>query len=355
MQRYVRQLVDQMRAAAKTRLDARATEIREAADAERFAVRPPIDPLGDPRDATSEADESFAEHIADVEAYLEGPPEHAPSIAEMAGIPLGELPVTSALTEEEALALANAIGALIGTYGHAIDILPRPGCPSTVVYGYILDVLRQPGREFPGGGLHHDCGTHPPECPFGRWCACLDYWTEADYREGGGTADIPRYLFQSEADQDRQRAEMKAFSANRERSGDVPYQVQALTSRDYVPKPAHPDLAQLQATVDDWIATTGVRYFSELTNTAVLAEEVGEVARLSARLYGEQSFKRESDEASAKADWADELSDVLFVLTCLANQTGVDLTEAFRKGMEKRTRRDGDRHAGNEKLQRGKR
>lgn len=111
-----------------------------------------------------------------------------------------------------------------------------------------------------------------------------------------------------------------------------------------------PDLSALQKTVDDWISTTGIRYFNELTNTAVLAEEVGELARLSARMYGEQSFKREADEASAKTDWADELSDILFVVTCLANQTGVDLTDAFARGMEKRTKRDGDRHAGNEKL-----
>lgn len=111
-----------------------------------------------------------------------------------------------------------------------------------------------------------------------------------------------------------------------------------------------PDLAPLQQTVDAWIKETGIRYFNELTNTAILTEEVGELARLSARIYGEQSFKREADKASAKEDWADELSDVLFVLTCLANQTGVDLTGAFARGMDKRTNRDRDRHAGNEKL-----
>lgn len=134
-----------------------------------------------------------------------------------------------------------------------------------------------------------------------------------------------------------------------------PYQVGMLTSHDYRPKPVRPPLAPLQATDDDWIATTGIRYFSELTNTAALAEEVGELARLSARRFGEQSFKRpkdaaSADAASADADWADELSDVLFFLTCLANQTSVDLTEAFARGMEKRTRRDAGRHADNEKL-----
>ena len=109
-------------------------------------------------------------------------------------------------------------------------------------------------------------------------------------------------------------------------------------------------LEALQRSVDAWITTTGVRYFNELTNTAILAEETGEVARRAARMFGEQSFKRESDAASAKTDWADELADVLFVVTCLANQTGVDLTEAFARGMAKRNARDAERHRGNEKL-----
>ena len=354
MQRYVQQLVEQMRAAAKTRLDARAAEIRAAEDAERFSVDAVLDPPTEHEVAEAEAKAAFDEHVAGVEAYLEGPGEYAPTVAEMAGIPLEELPVASALTEEEALALVNAIGALIGTYGHAIDIRPRPGCPSAVVYEYVLSILREPGREFRGGGLHHDCGQHAPECPFSRWCACTEYFTEEEYREQGGTADIPPYVYKSRARDEEERASRAAFHANyRADEPEVPYQVRLLTSHDYTPEPAHPNLAELQAVVDDWIHTTGIRYFSELTNTAVLAEEVGEVARLSARLYGEQSFKRAADEASAKTDWADELSDVLFVLTCLANQTGVDLTEAFRKGMAKRTRRDGERHAGNEKLRRG--
>ncbi len=105
-------------------------------------------------------------------------------------------------------------------------------------------------------------------------------------------------------------------------------------------------LRQCQQTVDDWINTIGVRYYSELTNMAVLVEEVGEVARLMARLYGDQSFKK-SDEAY---DLADEMADVLFVLICLANQTGVDLTTAFQRNMSKKTKRDAERHANNEKL-----
>jgi NTP pyrophosphatase (non-canonical NTP hydrolase) len=105
-------------------------------------------------------------------------------------------------------------------------------------------------------------------------------------------------------------------------------------------------LRQCQTIVDEWITTIGVRYYSELTNTAVLMEEVGEVARLMARIYGDQSFK-ESDRAH---DLADEFADVLFVLICLANQTGVDLTAALRRNLDKKTRRDSQRHADNPKL-----
>ncbi len=109
-------------------------------------------------------------------------------------------------------------------------------------------------------------------------------------------------------------------------------------------------IQEAQQTVDDWIRDIGVRYFNELTNTAILMEEVGEMARLMARLYGEQSFKRKEDEAAAPAQLGEEMADVLFVLICLANQTGVDLTEAFQRSLEKKTRRDKDRHRGNEKL-----
>ncbi len=105
-------------------------------------------------------------------------------------------------------------------------------------------------------------------------------------------------------------------------------------------------IKQLQQTVDNWINTTGIRYFNPLTNTAILMEEVGEVARIMARQYGEQSFKK-SDEG---INLADEMADVLFVLVCLANQTGVDLTQAFEKNLAKKTIRDTDRHRNNQKL-----
>lgn len=110
-------------------------------------------------------------------------------------------------------------------------------------------------------------------------------------------------------------------------------------------------IEQAQQLVDEWIRTIGVRYFSELTNTAILMEEVGEVARLMARLYGEQSFKTPEQAATARQNLADEMADVLFVLICLANQTGVDLSAALQKNLEKKTRRDAQRHAENPKLQ----
>jgi NTP pyrophosphatase (non-canonical NTP hydrolase) len=101
-----------------------------------------------------------------------------------------------------------------------------------------------------------------------------------------------------------------------------------------------------QSTVHEWITKYGVRYFSELTNMAILTEEVGEVARIIARKYGDQSSKK----GEKDIDLADELADVLWVLICLANQTGVDLTEAFTKNMEKKTERDQLRHLNNDKL-----
>jgi NTP pyrophosphatase (non-canonical NTP hydrolase) len=105
-------------------------------------------------------------------------------------------------------------------------------------------------------------------------------------------------------------------------------------------------IAQAQADVDQWIKTVGVRYFSELTNMAILTEEVGELARIMARTYGEQSFK----ESDKNRDLGDEMADVLWVLICLANQTGIDLTAALEKNMEKKSKRDTDRHKNNEKL-----
>ena len=105
-------------------------------------------------------------------------------------------------------------------------------------------------------------------------------------------------------------------------------------------------IEEAQKTVDDWIKTVGVRYFNELTNMAMLTEEVGEVARIIARRYGEQSEK----ESDKNKDLGDEMADVLFVLICLANQTGIDLTEALQKNLDKKTKRDALRHLENKKL-----
>jgi NTP pyrophosphatase (non-canonical NTP hydrolase) len=105
-------------------------------------------------------------------------------------------------------------------------------------------------------------------------------------------------------------------------------------------------IQEAQQKVDDWIKTTGVRYFSELTNMAILTEEVGEVARLMSRIYGEQSFK----ESDKNKNLSEELADVLWVIICIANQTGVNLTEALQKNFEKKNSRDADRHRQNPKL-----
>ncbi len=105
-------------------------------------------------------------------------------------------------------------------------------------------------------------------------------------------------------------------------------------------------IKEAQDQIDHWIKTVGVRYFSELTNLGILVEEVGEVARLMTRTYGDQSFKKSDKDH----DLGDELADVLFVLICLANQTGIDLTEALQKNLDKKTKRDGERHKNNEKL-----
>ncbi|MBL7739199.1 MAG: nucleotide pyrophosphohydrolase [Chitinophagaceae bacterium] len=105
-------------------------------------------------------------------------------------------------------------------------------------------------------------------------------------------------------------------------------------------------IANAQQQVDQWIKTTGVRYFSELTNMTILTEEVGELARIMARKYGDQSFK----ESDKDKNMADEMADVLWVLICLANQTGVDLTQALEKNFEKKNIRDAERHRNNEKL-----
>ena len=108
-------------------------------------------------------------------------------------------------------------------------------------------------------------------------------------------------------------------------------------------------IKEAQSKVDEWIKTTGVRYFSELTNMAILTEEVGELARIMARQYGDQSFK----ESDKDRNLSDEMADVLWVLICLANQTGVDLTDALQKNFEKKNIRDAERHQQNEKLRSG--
>lgn len=110
------------------------------------------------------------------------------------------------------------------------------------------------------------------------------------------------------------------------------------------------NIASAQKEVDNWIKTLGVRYFNELTNTAILMEELGEFSRLMARKYGEQSFKNEISDAEISEKISEELADIFFVLLCLSNQMDIDLTNAFKKSIEKKTLRDADRHKNNKKL-----
>ena len=114
------------------------------------------------------------------------------------------------------------------------------------------------------------------------------------------------------------------------------------------------ELTSIQAEVDEWITTYAVRYFDEMTNLANLTEEVGEVARLISRVYGQQSFKKGTEPMNTKVAIADELTDVLFIVVCLANQMDIDLGDAFSKNMDKKRSRDGDRHINNEKLKKEK-
>lgn len=109
-------------------------------------------------------------------------------------------------------------------------------------------------------------------------------------------------------------------------------------------------ISEAQQTVDQWIKTVGVRYFSELTNMAILTEEVGELSRHMARIFGDQSYRKPEDAAQAQTLMADEMADVLWVLICLANQTGTDLTAALQKNFEKKNIRDAERHLNNKKL-----
>lgn len=338
MQRYVQQLVDELGARARQRI----AEI-EANHGERTDV---VRPGGPPDDDFDELYGDMADHFRDVEAYLAGPTEGiTQTLAYYADIDLAELPPPDQLGAGEAQALYDALRHLLRTYGHAMDLALAEDAPPQLYYRFVLGQLAKQTVMMSGGFSGHDCQTYAPGCEFGQYCGCLEYWTKSSFVEAGGDASIPDERFPTEE-------ELRANHPEITDDFDLPFGDDE--SPGWSPNGDRPaacaDVAGLQAEVDDYIKTTGVRYFNELTNTAILAEEVGEVARLAARLYGEQSFKREADAASAKTDWADELSDVLFVLTCLANQTGVDLTEAFAKGMAKRNSRDKDRHRGNEKL-----
>ena len=136
------------------------------------------------------------------------------------------------------------------------------------------------------------------------------------------------------------------FDARLHDYGTTRHWIRPEVSKSRVKNTNNMTIKEAQTAVDEWIKTYGVRYFRELTNMALLTEEVGELARIIARTYGDQSFK----ESDKNRNMADEMADILWVLLCLANQTGVDLTEAFAKNMEKKTSRDRERHIHNDKL-----
>ena len=370
MQRYVQQLVDTFR----ERANQRAAE-RDAEEARNPRPDPFAEWEGDPSDVPDgktlfELDEeanggAFEEYIARVEAYLEAPePQRDLSrpLAHHLEIDTAELPPGRDLDDAAASALFRVLNDLLSTYGHYVDDCGLFDCPPQVLYDFIVSVLEAPGAPDPHGCTAHGCRYWAPECPFKEHCACIDCWDRESYVEAGGDPAIPASAFPSQEylaynypdmhdpthpaymELQRSRRRNQRKYAWREAQG-----FDAHDETKLMPPP-RVDLLPLQDAVDEWIEDVGVRYFSELTNTAILAEEVGELARLSARRFGDQSFKRPEDEASAKTDWADELVDILFVVTCLANQTGVDLTEAFERGMAKRNGRDAERHKSNPKL-----
>ena len=301
MKRYVSQLVADFRRRTAERLAALGAD--PAAD---------YDPLATPRELSEGVTET--EHLAEIDRYLEAADGSAEThLAELVEVDLAELPAPDALDRVEAAALYASLNDLIATVGHQVEVIPAHDCPPQPLYAMMLAALAEPARAMaPGGIISHGCPTYAPECPLGQYCGCLEYYDYDRFVAAGGDPSVPRERF----------------------------------GRPVLPLAPGADLSDLQGEVDRWIASTGAGYFGELTNVAILAEETGEVARLAARLFGEQTFKRPADEASAKTDWADELADVLFVLTALANQTDVDLSEAFRRGMEKRRVRDVDRYRG---------
>ncbi len=384
MQRYVQQLVDRYAAVAKTRDDAAAAaaELRREEARLRGGPNPERNPFkewdGDPEDLPEgenlfDVDEetndgAFDEYISRVEEFT-GPQRVIAEVplGEYIGVDVAELPPVDNLSDEEAEELYEALNYLGYTFGHSF-FLDHVEVPYRFMYRAMVDLLGETVKIVPGDTVY-GCQYWAPGCRLGRYCGCFSAWSKEHYIADGGDPDMPQECFpeleelkrgfpefydpdSSEYKQvERQRARQKRDEAR----GVIP-KIDPMNPDNlpfgredsrYRPRP---DFAELQDVVDEWIQDTGVRYFSELTNTAILAEEVGEVARLAARRYGEQSFKTAEAAGSAEADWADELSDVLFVLTCLANQTGVDLTEAFAKGMAKRNTRDADRHRGNEKL-----
>ncbi len=348
MQRYVTQLLAQYKQMTQTCI------------AEREAERANDPANGDWDDPDSS---SFEAHIAMVEADLEGRHEFSyQSLASILGIDLSELPPPEKLSASEADALYEALVGFMAVLGYPLELYLADDTPPMMLYSHLLKVLKATDQQYAQGDPGFGCQVWAIGCEFGKYCGCLDCWSRESFIKEGGDPSIPEDRFPSMESLIQEYPEFydatspsyQSLHRRRKRNEQARdwrlANGHAQDDQTLQPPPPSVDLMPLQNAIDNWIDELGVRYFSELTNMAILTEEVGELARLAARVYGDQSFKREEDAASAKTDWADELSDVLFVLVALANQTGVDLTEAFEKGMAKRTVRDGDRHWNNPKL-----
>ena len=376
VRRYIRQLADHY-AAHAVRLDAERDAARAARDAERARVKardrgpnPERNPFkewdGDPYDlppgkSLFELDEeandgAFFEYMEEVERALDGPPPGARPLAEHAGVDLAELPAPADLSDAEAQLLHDVLARVCFALNHSLGFELQPDTPPQVYYGAVVEMLAAPAMIPDDGHFGFDCEEWAPNCAYGRYCGCLRYFTRNQFIvEGGEAAGIPPEHFKS---MDEEIAERQSFWVRTYRDAqprtDVHGDVFDADHAQQWPASVRIGLDMLQGEAHLWIEEVGKRYFSELTNTAILAEEVGEVARLAARLFGDQSFKNPDDAARAREhDWMDELGDVLFVLTCLANQTGVDLSTAWSRGMRKRTERDRERHARNKKGERG--
>jgi len=189
MRRYIQQLVDQYKTKTKAIIAELEQKELEQLDAFKNGSSPVLDELN--------ADESFESHIADVEAYLEGPREHIDQpLAYYAEIDLEALPPADGLSNEEAQALYDTLNDLISFYGQTVEVYLADDCPSQLYYSYLLQVISKPARMMNGGHSGHGCIYWAPNCEFGEYCGCIaEHWLREEYIEQGGSPDVPQHRF----------------------------------------------------------------------------------------------------------------------------------------------------------------